>query len=217
MRDYFFVQRDYKSLLSGVKLRTHIAKALKTRSKAIRSAVSDYNRVAAKFQRAQLDIETILQYISVGEFDLLRGNQYDYTAIPWMRPTERDVAARHFKLQRAKEEITRLNVEIKRLLAYIRHEEKVWEDLISKLKSTTPCLAHQAAKHLKRFLCLNQTHVSRLARLTLLHGYTGPFASQCYSFRSSEREDDGEDDKGSDDELTRDVMDATIAFVDTIQ
>lgn len=34
---------------TGVKLRTHIAKALKTWSKAICSVVSEYNRVAARF------------------------------------------------------------------------------------------------------------------------------------------------------------------------
>lgn len=204
--------RDCKSFFIGVKLRTHIAKALKTRSKAIRSAVNDYNRVAAKFGRPQLDIEMILQYISLGQFDLLRSSRYDVATIPWMRSTERDMAIRYFKIQRAQEEIIRLNIEIKRLLAYIQNEEKVWEDLTSQLQSTAPHLAYQAGKCLKRLLCVNQIHVDRLSRLTLLYGYTGPIASQCWN-----REDDMEnDDKGSDDEYTEDVMDATIAFVSTI-
>lgn len=173
--------------------------------------------MAVKFQRPQLDIETILQYVSLGEFDLLRDSQHDITTIPWMRCPERELAVRYFKLQRAKEEITRLNVEIKRLFAYIKSEERVWEELVSRLTSTTPHLAYQAAKHLKWLFCLNQNHVRRLSRLTLLYGYTGPLESQSGTSQSWRKEDDVEnDDRGSDDEYTQDLMDATIAFVDTI-
>lgn len=170
-----------------------------------------------KFQRPQLNIEMILQYVSLGEFDLLRSSQHDTTTIPWMRPTERELAVRYFKLQRAEEEITRLNVEIKRMFAYMQREEKVWEELVSQLMITAPRLAYQAAKHLKWLLCLNQNHVSRLSRLTLLYGYTGPLASQ-FDLQSWNRDDDIENDDGdSDDEHTQDVMDTMIAFVDTIQ
>lgn len=194
-------------LYSGVKLRTHIAKALKARSHAIRKAIAEYNSVASKIQRPELDIETVLQYVTFGEFDLLREGQ-DISAIPWLRTPERKATLTYLKIQRANEEILRLNVEIQRLYAFIQTEESVWEGLVSKLADTHSPLMYQAIKYLKRLASFNQTHRIRLAKLKSLDGYSGPLGNDNIT-----TEEEESNEVLSDNEEADGAVDVMLSFV----
>lgn len=191
-------------------MRTHIAKALKARSGAIRSAIAEYNAIAPKFKRSNLDVDTVLRYVSFGEFDILRESQYDPTSFPWMRSAERTATVLHFKRSRAQEEIVRLNIEIRRLYSFMETEEKAWKNIVSTLQHSQPFLSFQAAKRLKHIVALNQLHDIRLAKLSLVRGYSGPNPLGC-----SMRTDEDEDTETDNDEAQQ-IIDTTIAFADSI-
>ncbi|KAJ2968160.1 hypothetical protein NUW54_g13303 [Trametes sanguinea] len=103
----------------GYKLREKIGKALRTRAEAIRNALATYNRLAASLTppREQLTWEQIMTMVSIGEFDLLRDARQDIRAQAWAKPTHREATQTYFNVERAREEIQRLNVEIRRLFS----------------------------------------------------------------------------------------------------
>ena len=56
--------------------------------------------------------------------DLLRDSRQDVRDRPWTKPASCVVIDHYFKLERAREEIQRLNVEITRVVTYIQDEDK---------------------------------------------------------------------------------------------
>ncbi|KAG0695695.1 hypothetical protein DFH29DRAFT_984896 [Suillus ampliporus] len=107
---------------TGYKMRKHIAKALQTRSAAIRTALERYNSAARTLSppRQTLKWEEVVEYAFLADFDLLRNSREDVSQQQWATPTARQATNLYFKMCRAKEEITRLNIEIRRLVTYIR-------------------------------------------------------------------------------------------------
>ncbi|KAG2034071.1 hypothetical protein BDR03DRAFT_870823 [Suillus americanus] len=63
---------------TGYKLRKHIAKALQTRSIAIRSALNTYNSIASSMYppRQTLKWEDVVEYMFLADFDLLRDTRH---------------------------------------------------------------------------------------------------------------------------------------------
>src|ERR1700722_6349417 len=108
----------------GYNLRQHIAKALKARSQAVHNALDRYNAAAQEVTppRPTLEWSNIVNYAFLSEFDLLRDARQDIRDRPWSCPTGRMAMDLYFKIQRANEEIDRLNVEIQRLITYIQDE-----------------------------------------------------------------------------------------------
>ncbi|KAG2136553.1 uncharacterized protein EDB93DRAFT_1242317 [Suillus bovinus] len=94
---------------TGYKLRQQITKALQRVSDAIRNTINRYNTQAAALvpPRPKLAWKDIVEYSFLGKFDLLRHS-----------PT-----VKYFKLQRAREEIQCLNIEVHCLRTAI-HDEK---------------------------------------------------------------------------------------------
>ncbi|KAG0691985.1 hypothetical protein DFH29DRAFT_986014 [Suillus ampliporus] len=105
---------------TGYKLRKHIAKALQTRSVAIRSALNTYNTVAAAMSppRQTLKWEAVVNYAFLADFDLLRNACADVSQAPWSTPGARSAMDLYLKMCRAREEISCLNVEIRRLVTW---------------------------------------------------------------------------------------------------
>jgi hypothetical protein len=104
----------------GYKLRKHIAKALQTRSVAIRSALNTYNTIANAMTppRQILKWEEVVEYAFLADFDLLRDMRVDVSQSPWSSPAARHAMDLSFKMCRAWEEISRLDVEVRRLVTY---------------------------------------------------------------------------------------------------
>ncbi|KAI6096637.1 hypothetical protein F5141DRAFT_1011890, partial [Pisolithus sp. B1] len=99
---------------TGYKLHQQISKGLQWRSEVIRKAITQYN-----FQAGRLDPpwppiswKDIAQYSFLGEFDLLQHAQDDIQRCLWAKPAVHEATTKFFKLCRAMEEITRLNVKI---------------------------------------------------------------------------------------------------------
>ena len=97
---------------SGYKLREKIGKALKTRVDAIRTVLNEYNCCASKLRCPALSWNEVMDMITLAKFDLLRETREDIRQFPWAQPVNRQVMNLYFNVQRAREEIERLNVKI---------------------------------------------------------------------------------------------------------
>lgn len=138
-------------------MRQHISKALKVRSQAIRNAVKKYNAAALAVtpQQPQLEIDTVLDYVFLAQFDLLRDSRFHVNRNEWMRPAVRDLMVKFFKLLRAKEEIERLNIEARCLDTFLHDSKAAYASALDGLLTTDPLLAHQLRKRLAHFESLN--------------------------------------------------------------
>ncbi|KAJ6600993.1 hypothetical protein DFH09DRAFT_1243004 [Mycena vulgaris] len=112
---------------TGYKMRKHIAKALQARSKAVRSAIDRYNTAAVLLNppMPHLTWEQVVEYTFLADFDILRDTRAEVRAWPWTRPAYRLAMDHYFKILRAREEIKRLNIEIPRVITWIRDENLV--------------------------------------------------------------------------------------------
>ena len=99
----------------GYALRKHIAGALQKRSAAVRAALDEYNAAAKALRppRTTLKWEDVVEYAFLSDFDLLRDTRQDIRHHPWATPTGRLALDTHFKILRAREELKRLNIEVR--------------------------------------------------------------------------------------------------------
>lgn len=119
--------------LSAYKLRTHIAKSLQTRCKAIRNAVAKYNTAAAALTppRPAIDWSRVSHYGFLDEFHLLQDTRHDIRGKRWAQPVIRNLMKMRNRIARAREELERCNVEIRRLFTSIRDEESLMTKTLS--------------------------------------------------------------------------------------
>jgi hypothetical protein len=163
------------SFSKGYKMRKHIGNALKSRSQAIRSALDKYNAAARTLNppRAELSWDTVVEYVFLADFDLLSDTREDIQERRWATPAARQLMDQYFKMERAREEITRLNVEIPRLATFIRDEEAFLLAYETTLSACNPTLAHQLRSSRLKLCRFNDIHVKRLLKLAKLPGFTG--------------------------------------------
>ncbi|KAG6806822.1 hypothetical protein H0H92_009967, partial [Tricholoma furcatifolium] len=164
---------------TGYKLRKHIGKALKARSQAIRSALERYNAAAALMtpQRRSLSWDQVVEYAFLADFDLLRDMRQNIEERPWARPSARLAMDQYFKIQRAKEEIQHLDIEIKRVVTHMRDEEAFLSAKASEAAQTDPALAYQVTIYREerlRFHELHRRHFKKLARNPFFTGSIVP-------------------------------------------
>ena len=114
-------------------MRTHIAKALQKRSKAIQRAVKTYNTAASALDppRPTIDWTTVSHYKFLEEFPLLRNTSQDLTGKRWTLPAVRETMKQWRRICRAHEEIIRCNIEIRRLHTSITDEEECFHKILS--------------------------------------------------------------------------------------
>ncbi|KAF8054767.1 hypothetical protein FPV67DRAFT_1681827 [Lyophyllum atratum] len=160
---------------TGYKLRKHIAQALSSRSQAIRTALDKYNEAAFTVTppRPQLTWESVVEYAFLADFDLLRDSRQDIRDRPWSRPASRLAMDRYFKTERAREEIQRLDVEIPRVITYIRDEALYLRRREEEVARTNPGLAHQIAIYRMERGRYDEAHMRRFRKLAQLSGFTG--------------------------------------------
>ncbi|KAI0259614.1 hypothetical protein BC834DRAFT_833181, partial [Gloeopeniophorella convolvens] len=161
--------------LIGYKLRTHIAKALTRRSEAIRKALARYNEEARRLSppRPALSWKEIVEYSFLGEFDLLRHSRRDVRQEDWARPANREATIQYLELQRAHEELARLEVEIPRLRTRMVDERREYEAAISAIEHSDAPLAHELRIRWARRRLINELHESRLHWIVTLPTYKG--------------------------------------------
>ncbi|KAG1844622.1 hypothetical protein DFJ58DRAFT_664711 [Suillus subalutaceus] len=165
-------------LEQGINCETQISKALKTCANAIRNAIERYNKFAAQLDplHPELTWEKIAEYSFAGKFDLLCKTDEQIHAKRWASPANRQAAIQYFDVQRSKEELTRCNIEIVRLLTKMRDDEEDYAMSISMLQSTDPPLAAELDRHWTYLCNVNAGHHSRIQQIQQLAGYTGSFS-----------------------------------------
>jgi hypothetical protein len=157
-------------------MRTHISKALKSRSKAIQRALVAYNQAAALLQnpRPKLTWAQIVEYTTIAEFEILRiGAREDIRNLEWANARNRQASIYHLKLIHAREEITRLNVEVKRLATWIDDEDQQLTQAISKCQDTNPSLVQALVAFMQQRRRVNANLRCTLQKIYALEGYTG--------------------------------------------
>ncbi|KAF9037083.1 hypothetical protein BJ165DRAFT_1353764, partial [Panaeolus papilionaceus] len=160
---------------TGYKLRKHIGNALKTRSQAIRNALERYNAAASALNppKPHLAWDSVVEYAFLADFDLLSETRSDIRERAWAKAASRALLDQYFKIKRAREEIQRLNVEIPRLVTFIRDEEALLLGKEKELLPHKPALAHQIRQKRLALEQLNDVHLRKLQKLSLLPGFTG--------------------------------------------
>ncbi|KAJ7742389.1 hypothetical protein B0H14DRAFT_2637652 [Mycena olivaceomarginata] len=170
---------------TGYKMRKHIAKALQARSKAVRNAIDRYNSAASLLDppMPHLTWEQVVEYAFLADFDILRDTRAEIQSCPWTRPAYRLAMDRYFKILRAREEIRCLNVEIPRVVTWIRDEDRVLRKKEAELSSTEGKseeeadtdrgMAVQVRLYRERRGRFDDTHMQRFWALAKTPGFTG--------------------------------------------
>ncbi|KAJ7736059.1 hypothetical protein B0H14DRAFT_3097554 [Mycena olivaceomarginata] len=222
---------------TGNELRKHIAKALQTRSKTIRTALGRYNAAATSLDppRRTLKWEEVVEFTFLSDFDLLRDPEGNAAICPWATPAARALMDTHFKILRAKEEIQCLNIEIRRLVTYIRDE---WDFLVVKeeeIRETDPDLAFFVHRYHMERGCFDDTHMKRLRKLqaTYKERFAGtlelgvhrkepeiPTPMKCTGFwlvevgKTMDGTDDGDEEEEEEEELARAIETVVVLATD---
>ncbi|KAG6372115.1 hypothetical protein JVT61DRAFT_8829 [Boletus reticuloceps] len=160
---------------TGYKMRQQISKGLQRRSAAIRKAINRYNTLAATISppRPSVSWKDITKYTFLGEFDILCHSRVDIRDREWAKPAIREATAKFFKLCRAKEEITRLAVETRRLRTAIHDEEKKNSSVTASLLETEPLLARELERLHRPRAAVNSIHLHRLDQIRKRYGCAG--------------------------------------------
>ncbi|KAJ3757668.1 hypothetical protein EV360DRAFT_45540 [Lentinula raphanica] len=156
---------------TGYKMRTHISAALQRRSAAIRNAVKSYNAAAASLGRPTLDWSQVTHYSFLDQFNILQDTRHSVLDKPWANPVIRQLMKQHRRVLRAKEEIVRCNVEIRRLHTFIVDEEKHFDQVLERLHQTP--IYHPVHDFIRRRCAVNHLLLSRLYQTQALPGFTG--------------------------------------------
>ena len=159
-------------MIPGYKLRQQISKSLQWRSEAIRKAIARYNIQAAALNPPWPPIswKDITQYTFLGEFNLLWHTRDDVRERVWAKLAVREVTAKFFKLCCAKEEITRLNVEMRHLRAAIHNEEREVSHTYANLCETQPLLALKLKRFHLPHAVVNTLHLHHLDQIEKQYG-----------------------------------------------
>ncbi|KAL0571876.1 hypothetical protein V5O48_010096 [Marasmius crinis-equi] len=161
---------------TGYKQRTKISQALTSRAEAIRKAITEYNNAADLLTppREHIDWAQIIQMVSLADFDLLKLPDLNIGGLTWAQERYREVMHEHFQILRAREEIIRLNVEIKRKVTYMldTHADYVWAErrAITNGDSSLAVELHRRREILSR---INTDIATRLLETSQLQGFTG--------------------------------------------
>ncbi|KAF7288422.1 hypothetical protein HMN09_01394700 [Mycena chlorophos] len=110
----------------------------------------------------------------VQDFDLLRLAREDIRDADWAQPGSRAAMDLHFRLLRAEEERTRLNVEIKQFVTWMQDEHHFLVHHELRLEAEgKPAWALQVRKYRMLQGRFYGIHQERLRKLSLLEGFTG--------------------------------------------
>ncbi|KAG1785411.1 uncharacterized protein HD556DRAFT_1435133 [Suillus plorans] len=202
---------------TAYKMRTHISKSLQTRCHAIQTAIKKYNEAASQLHppRPPLEWSKVSHYSFLEEFNLLRETQQDIRDKMWAKPAIRETMRQWLRIQRAKEEIERCNVEVRRLHTSIVDEDRHFTRVLSSLEDSPLYFAVQEFCTHRRLV--NSQLLDRIFQIYALPGFSGVASP---GLRKGRVDLDGEGDGmdgilvGHEHEHDRDGDDETIEALD---
>ncbi|CAE6533540.1 unnamed protein product, partial [Rhizoctonia solani] len=160
---------------TGYKARVQMSKAIKRREKAVNTALDRYNAAAQAVNppRPTISFDELSEYAYLANFDFLKYSEHGTLEAEWSRPANRRCVELWQRIQRAEEEIVRLNVEITRVLTHIRDEEAFLLAQYKVLKSSDPNIAHILHDRLQLTRQVNQRVREDLEDLAKLEKFSG--------------------------------------------
>ena len=156
-------------------MRTHIAKALQSRCKAIRNAVKTYNAAAAQLDppRPPISWEAVSHINFLEEFNLLHNTRQDISEKRWSQPAVRELMKLSQRVKRAREEVERCHIAVRCLYTAIHDESEDFEEVLSRLRTGDPLVYGAVHDFVNRRLQVNDLLLARLALLTNSPNYAG--------------------------------------------
>jgi len=156
-------------------MRTHIAKSLQKRCKAIQNAVKAYNAAAVALDppRPTLDWTRVSHYGFLDEFNLLRDTRQDIRDKPWTDLAVRETMKQDVRIKRAHEEIDRCNIELRRLHTSIVNEHHSFDLVLPQLKESGNPLYGAVEDYVTRRHRVNNLILSRIFQTYSLKNFTG--------------------------------------------
>ncbi|KAG1864583.1 hypothetical protein C8R48DRAFT_552209, partial [Suillus tomentosus] len=91
----------------------------------------------------------------------------------WTKPAHREATVKYFKIQRAHEEIKRLNVEICRLHTAIHDEELAVNTTIDTLLASNQPVGLELQRQWRRCAAINAVHIFRLDQIASQPNFSG--------------------------------------------
>ena len=162
--------------LQGYKLRKHIAQALSRHCRAIRNAISCYNDLAP-LQKPPCPIlvySEVVDYCTFSEFEILKHSDHDVLSKEWATLANRQAANKYFKIEQAKEEIYRCNVEVAHVQAWVDEEDVMMSRAVAEHEGSDPAFAtHLNVLQIQRRHVNDHLH-THLEQIYKLPGYSGP-------------------------------------------
>lgn len=134
-----------------------------------------YNNAAVQLDppREQLTWTKLMDTTTLAEFDILRESRQDIRQQPWTQPACREAMNLYFGIKRAKEEIVRLNVEIRRLVTFMIDDHRTFYRAISFNIITDPVLANLLSHQWQFHNHIHARIAARLHQTSRLKGFTG--------------------------------------------
>ena len=120
-----------------------------------------------------LQYSEVLSYATLGDFNLLKHSWHNVLARPWLNTMHRQMAVKFFKLLRAHEEINRLNVEVRRLQAWVDNKTMEIKQIATELSVENPQLSAELRALFHRQQWVNIQHQLQLQCIYDLKGYSG--------------------------------------------
>ncbi|QRV97834.1 hypothetical protein RhiJN_25853 [Ceratobasidium sp. AG-Ba] len=160
----------------GYKLCRHINKALKTWSKAIRTAVSCLNKLASNLTPPlpAIAVKDVLHHQFLAEFNFLRICREDVRRERWAQRQVREVVEARLHIRRAKEERTQVEVEACRLATFMADEQDQLVQLARSLESDGRVLeAQEVCLYGQHCEALNSVNCMWLRNLFAHPGFGG--------------------------------------------
>lgn len=103
----------------------------------------------------------------------MRDSRTDIRSNDWAKPAHREATTKYFRLCRAREEITRLNVEVRRLRTAIHDETAETSATIDSLLVSDPLLSAELKRQWRLRAAINAVHSFRLDQIESLAGFSG--------------------------------------------
>ncbi|OJT09099.1 hypothetical protein TRAPUB_1 [Trametes pubescens] len=160
---------------TGYRVRTHIAKHLQARCRAIRNAVNNYNAAAAALKppRPPLDWSQVSHMTYVEEFELLQDTSGDLQKKKWSEPVVRTTMRLAQRLERAREEVERVNLEVRRLHTSICDEEVLYGVVLDDLQRRQDPWHGATLEYVTRRRRVNARLLVYIDKIHDLEGFTG--------------------------------------------
>lgn len=172
---YAFCCRELNFMLIGYAMRTNIAKHMQSRRATVETSITRLNTAAKALDppRPTISAAEVLSKTFVGEIDFLRDSRNDIRTKPWADPILKTFLEQYFRLTRAKEELKRLNVEMRRLRTWIRDDEAATKAVVESLRADHPDLSHEVHRRLSLKTLVNDRICRQLDEVESYRGFTG--------------------------------------------